>query len=142
MFERRQFYAQPGDPSYDAFMNGDLPQSVQHLELAIAVQGPLYSSLFTKGADFVRVRAVELPLSPYLRDYEFPAYRISSRYGERILVLPLSEFKSDSGFFSASDYLLFDASAALIHDYDQSGFLRGGWLSLDPEYCDWLASLG
>lgn len=141
MFEGRQAYAQPGDPSYEAFIRGDLAEAARQLASAIAAQEGLYSALFRKGVDFVRVRAVELPLSPYLRDYEFPAYRISSQYGERILILRLSETEPSSQFFAASDFLLFDSSAALVHDYDPTGLLRGGWLCRNAEYCAQLYAL-
>lgn len=136
-FERLQSYQEPDDPSYQAFVQGDLDAAVQHLEDRIASQAALYKELTRKNLGFVRVRAVEIPLSKYLL-YELKSYRISARYGEKILIVDItskdSELKSD--LWNASDFLLFDDVALLVHKYNDKGFLQGGWLVNNSEYVE------
>ena len=133
--ERLQAYQEPDDQSYQAFMRGDMNAAVKYLEERIAAQAPLYESMVKRGFEFVRVRAVELPISHYLH-YEFKAYKISARYGEKILIVELTPGKSQPEFFQSSDYLLFDSLAVLIHRYDANGLLLGGWLIDNPAHVE------
>jgi hypothetical protein len=126
--ECRQAYSQLGDPSYEAFLRNDMNSAVQHLKRGISAQKPLYDSLKAKGAIFLRLRLVEFPISDYVLKYEFEAYRIAAANGEEIYVVTLHEDSSDDWLRELFDFVLFDTSSAIVHNYDSGGELRGGWL--------------
>ena len=97
------------------------------LEDRIGAEASLFESIARKGVQFIRVRAVEMPLSEYLH-YEFKSYPISARYGQLVLVSDISNEPKDSGLFTASDFLLFDSHTVLVHRYNKSGEQDGAWL--------------
>jgi len=96
-------------------------------------QAPLYEDVRTKGIRWVRVRIVQLPLSDYIAQYEFAAYRESSRLGEEIRFVDeesLSRRLREKGLI---DYLEFDDSVVLVHNYDDQGLQHGGWIIEAPD---------
>lgn len=124
--ERLQSYEEFGDPSYEAFLKGDMKSAIHYLEERLAAQIPLYEMLNRKDADFVRIRIVDFPISDYLK-YEFEAYRIAEGYGEKIFIVKSNDVISLINSVNISDYLLFDNSTAAIHNYNAKGSLLGGW---------------
>ncbi|HEY3489580.1 MAG TPA: hypothetical protein VGK27_05590 [Candidatus Deferrimicrobiaceae bacterium] len=126
-FERLQSYYEPDDPSYQAFQQKDMDSAIQHLENRIEALHLFYEQAARKNVSIIRMRAVEKPLSEYL-NYEFESYRISSKYGERILVVDLTNIDHSSDLYIASDFLMFDAKTVLVHNYDKNGQSNGGWL--------------
>ncbi len=125
-FERLQEYSEPGDPSYEYFRKGELTSATKHLEDRLAAQGDFYLRLCRENIPFVRVRALEFPISAYL-EYEFNSYEISARYGERILIVDLSS-PSAAPYVYSSDFVMFDDVAVLAHNYSETGLLKGAWL--------------
>ena len=80
-----------------------------------------------------------MPLSSYLKDFELQSYKISTTYGERILIADILEIGEDVN--NISDFLLFNGKIAMVHDYDDKGLLIGGWLVKDKGYCKKLKEL-
>jgi len=132
-FERLQAYEEPNDPSYQAFIAGDLKLALKHLEERIAQQATLYNGIAQKNINLIRVRAVELPLSDYLQ-YEFKSYQLSAKYGERILIIDITNPNDNIKLelSNLTDFLLFDDYAVLIHKYNKNGLFQGGWLADKP----------
>src|SRR5947209_2446694 len=75
-FERLQSYQEPDNSSLQAFLARDYELARREMIEARAKDAKLYIELCRKGIEFVRVRAVELPLSDYLR-WELETYQIS-----------------------------------------------------------------
>jgi hypothetical protein len=130
-FERLQTFQEPEDPSYRELVKGDMSSAVRLLDDSVARDAAFLISSCRRGIQYIRMRAVELPLTPYL-EWEFKSYRVSARYGQMILVVDLTEHDRSGDFFRSHDFLLFDAATVLIHDYGQEGLLCGGWLIEDP----------
>lgn len=67
---------------------------------------------------------MKVPLTRYL-EWEWLSYSIRASMGERIVVVRHHGSLPDEEHF---DYLLFDSTAALVHDYGDDGLQVGGWL--------------
>ncbi len=117
--------------SQDAYERGDLRRARELLEKEAEADRPLYADVRERGLDFARIRVVREPLTDYLR-YELMSYRIRAEMGENIEVV-----RADPGMPLPNeeifDFLLFDRSIALVHDYGQgrTGAQTGGWLVRD-----------
>ena len=125
--ERLQAYAEPGDPSYEAFLRGDMESAVAHLEERIGGEAELFLDMCRRHFQYVRLRMVELPLTPYLR-YEFKSYPIGARYGQRVVVLNLEDGDNRATFSDVGELMVFDDFACMIHDYDAEGLMKGTWI--------------
>jgi hypothetical protein len=129
--EPLQAYQEPDNPSFLDFRRGDSASAAAKLEEVVCQNSRYHTDACRRGVTMTRVRLVELPLSDYLR-WEFQSYRVSARYGERILVLDLTGAPRSGPLWNSGDFVLFDCSAVLVHRYDPDGFLRGGWLIDHP----------
>src|SRR5258708_28601067 len=91
---------------------------------------PLYDDVEKRGIEYARIRLVQEPLTPYL-EYELTSYRIREEMGENIEIVqrPPHERLPDEDHF---DFLLFDRSRALIHDYGDTRSQSGGWGTSEP----------
>jgi hypothetical protein len=125
--ERLQSYEESDNASFIAFQQGNVAKSLELIADARAKDADFYIDGARRGLLDVRMRAVVLPLSRYL-SWEFQTYRVSSRWGERILIADITGAPRTSELWNSSDFLLFDDAAVLVHDYDPAGVLHGGWL--------------
>lgn len=91
------------------------------LQEALQTQEPMYSAALQRGVQLLRLRLVELPLSDYLRYYEFPSYRISENLGERIYIKEIES--TDSNL--PPDCIFFDDGVMYVNAYDGCGGLVG-----------------
>lgn len=126
-----------GVRSQEAFQKGDAELARRLLEEEAKGDQPLYDEVKARGLEFTRVRLVTPPLTDYLR-YEMINYDIRSRLGENVeFIAPPSPVED---YF---DFLLFDARAALIHDYGDGpvGYQVGGWFTRVPETLEALAGI-
>lgn len=90
--ERRQYFREPYDASWRAFVRGDWDES---LRLNEADREPLTEKWRMHSADehtWMRVRIVEEPIVPYLQ-WELHALRLQAECGERIHVVSLEQVK-------------------------------------------------
>jgi hypothetical protein len=134
-FERLQSYQEPENPSWSAFQRGNHQRARSEMLEARAKDAPRYIDACHKGIQLIRVRAIELPLSAYLK-WEFETYKISAKYGERILVIDLTDGEFGSEFKQSMDFNLFDDVAVLVPTYDSGGKLDGAFLIDDPEHVE------
>ena len=130
-FERLQHYLED-NRSWLEFQRGNIELSMQHLQKMRSEEANFDIDFFGRGLQFLRLRATELPLTPYL-EWEFQSYILSAQYGETILITDFTNLPRDSRIWNTRDFLLFDSRAVLIHDYKSDGSLDGGWLSRDKE---------
>jgi uncharacterized protein DUF6879 len=123
--ELRQEYQEPGNPSWELLAKGDFKGAMQTISASRQQDVSLYTSLSARNIRFLRLRPVVFPLTTYLQ-WELGSYAFNAEYGELIYFVdrtaaePLLEF-------AHHDFLLFDERLALIHDYDASGLIQGGW---------------
>jgi hypothetical protein len=127
-----QTYQEPETQSWLAYQRGDYAAVPALLEREASFDQVVYDAVTANDTPFVRVRVVRLPLSEYLT-FEMWNYIVRARRGEtiEILVLPADDQRPlpDHTYF---DFLLFDDSAALIHDYGLDGLQTGGWATTEP----------
>jgi hypothetical protein len=124
--ETRQSYQQPGNPSYDALVAGDLGRAIELIPASVEGDKALYASLRERRVDFVRCRPVAYPFTPYLV-WEMRHYEFNAREGERIFCCELLENEQLFADYAQHDFIVFDDSVAFVHDYDDMGGIRGGW---------------
>jgi hypothetical protein len=129
--ERRQEYAEPDDPSYQAFARGDFPKAQELVAERLREQESFYKPARDKGLELVRLRIVEFPLTDYLRCYELPSYRVSEELGEDIRITPAEPIEPLLARLGVPDFLLFDDRCVLVNTYDQSSAPSGALLVTD-----------
>lgn len=72
------------------------------------------------GRTLRRVHVVEQPHSSYV-DYEMAAYRINSRAGEDIRIIPVSAGRWPDDLPQGYDFWLFDDADVWVMEYDETG---------------------
>ncbi|MGH3795852.1 MAG: DUF6879 family protein [Pseudonocardiaceae bacterium] len=125
-----QTYQEPSARSLIAFNKGDVHETRRLLKEEAEADRLIYEDVQEKGIDFARIRLIRRPLTPYLR-FELINYQIRQDLGENIRIVELAngiELPNEDYF----DFLLFDRSAALVHDYGDDGLQRGGWYTDHP----------
>jgi hypothetical protein len=125
-----QTYQEPATESLPEFLRGDRRRVLELLRTEAAADGVLYADVARRGVEYARVRLARVPLSRYL-EWELWSYRVRQCLGERILLVsvgPGLPLPNERDF----DFLLFDRSVALVHDYGEDGLQVGGWLVDDP----------
>lgn len=135
--ETRQTYREPGNASYEAMLNGNFELARKLLPEIRKEDEELYESLRKKKVDFIRCRPVIRPLSEYLK-WEMECYKLNEEKGERIY---FTEYGELFDRYALHDFMVFDRFGAMIHDYDDSGEIRGGWAIRDTEKIDFLIML-
>ncbi|MFF6955733.1 DUF6879 family protein [Streptomyces sp. NPDC008317] len=84
--ERRQDFREPGDPSWNAFTQGDWEGALRLIEAQREELLDLSRLAASHGCRLLRVRAVEFPLTAYLR-WELNLLRVRAECGELIRVI-------------------------------------------------------
>ncbi|NHC33591.1 DUF6879 family protein [Scytonema millei] len=135
--ETRQYYREPGNPSFEALEAGDFYKALQILPEARSEDVDLYQSLSRRNVDFIRCRPIVKPITDYLR-WELECYRFNASYGERIYFLERSSIFDE---LALHDFMVFDRCMAFVHDYDETGEIRGGWMTTEKSDIDTLLML-
>lgn len=135
--ETRQTYREPGNISYEALQSGDFELAVKLLPEVRAEDDKLYQVLTEKKVDFIRCRPVVRPISEYLR-WEMECYKLNEKKGERIYFSERNELFNQ---YASHDFMVFDRFGAMVHDYDETGEIQGGWAVRDTELVDDLVML-
>ena len=130
--ETRQSYIEPDNPSYEALASGDWGLSMQLLEAAREVDRPLYDDLRNRGVDFLRCRPIKYPLTQYLK-WEFNVYEYNSKHCERIFCCNYDAVDTLFTENIGHDFMVFDSRIAFIHNYDENGLNKGGWMVTELE---------
>jgi hypothetical protein len=121
--ETRQSYKELANPSFEALQRGDLKKANELLEDSRKDDIILYSPLNKRQVDFIRCRPVVKPISTYLQ-WEIECYKWNEKQGERIYFLNRTYIFDN---LALHDFMVFDHFAAFVHDYDDSGEIKGGW---------------
>jgi hypothetical protein len=135
--ETRQVYREPGNISFDSLEKGDFNEAVNLISEARKGDIELYQSLAAREVIFTRCRPIELPLSDYLK-WEIECYKFNIKYGEQIYVSEKNEIYEQ---YALHDFMVFDSEVAFIHDYNEKGEIRGGWMTTDKNVISNLTKL-
>jgi len=111
-------------PLLELFKAGKRGELIARLREEAALD-PLWKDAEVRHLLQRRVHLVDLPLSPYL-EFEMQTYRVNQERGEEIF-LALRNDLGPAGL-SLSDFLLFDAFAAVVQKHDERGRLICGEL--------------
>lgn len=130
--EAWQTYQEPDTKSLRAYENGEIEKVEQLIEEEAEADRFVYEDVRKNGTPFIRLRLVKLPLSKYL-EWEFWNYQVRQRLGETIMVIDQTSDPMTLPNSSFFDFLLFDDSVALVHDYGRDGLQVGGWLVTSRE---------
>lgn len=131
--ETKQSYDESGDPSFEILKEGDLERAIKLLK-ELPEDGPEINERIKKeNIDFIRCRPVMLPLTDYLK-WEFESYKISVTQSQRIFCVLQEDAKGIFDKLAMHDFMVFDRDIAFIHNYDENGLIRGGWLIDNPDH--------
>lgn len=129
-----QEYDESGFPGYDAYKRGAYEEAAELVRDMVMSQRELYDHAAEQGVTMTRIRVCELPLSPYLRHYEFPAYRADIECGEDIRLVAVADIRRLLDKTGISDFVLFDRERVIALIYDvRSGLLREARLVEDVQ---------
>lgn len=130
--EAWQTYQEPDTKSLQAFIAGDAESALRLLREEADSELDVYNALAKKQVSFIRLRLIVRPMPVYLR-WELLNYAVRSdeRYGEDVRIVDLTGKVSRLPDEDHFDFLLFDTSRALVHDYGNDGLQVGGWLVED-----------
>lgn len=84
--ERRQHFREPGDPSWEAFVQGDWEQALRLIKARRGELSDVSRLAARHDCRLLRVRVVEQPLTPYLQ-WELHLLRVRAECGELIRVI-------------------------------------------------------
>lgn len=135
--ETRQTYREPGNVSYEALERGEFELALKLLPKVRSEDDGLYQTLAEKKVDFIRCRPIVQPISDYLK-WEIECYKLNEIKGEQIYFTKLSEIFDK---YALHDFMVFDRFCAMVHDYDDVGKIRGGWIIKDASSIDALIML-
>lgn len=124
-FEALQYYDEGPSSPYHAYLGKDFSQLVEKLKAARTADEPFFHTAAAKGVSFIRLHAVKVPFSQYLQ-FECYSYVLSEKLGEQIYFIE-EPTVLDENAGQISDFIQFDDAVILVHDYDASGALCGGW---------------
>jgi hypothetical protein len=127
--ETLQFYDETGNPSYDAFVAGDLARARSLLELEYSEPDPLSLWANEHNIEMRRVHIVSTPVSQYLW-WEFLAYALAEAQGERIYVAASESVTGLDLGVEPFDFILLDSTIAYVNEYAH-GKPDGAWILSD-----------
>lgn len=127
--ETLQDYVEEHNPAYDALVAGDLEAAIARIPDVFGVDDRRTTS-HARRFQYARVRLVKWPLTTYVY-WEFHVYAFNERFNKPVYVLEVSDDMSFPQREYVCDFLLFDSSDLLLHDYNADGRLTGGWHTND-----------
>jgi hypothetical protein len=119
-------YVEVDNPSWDAFVAGDVELSRTLLKEGLSRSIPFYERVRALGIDSHRVRPVRWPLTRYTQ-WEFHSYEESIKLGQRISLYD-AEYNDMPTASGLSDFIVFDDFVCMLHRYSESGALEGAIL--------------
>lgn len=130
--ETLQHYDEAGIESFTLAQGGHWDRSIALIPDFRNVDADLYANLNERKVDFVRCRSIVFPSTVYVK-WELEVYKFNAAHGERIFCC--NRYGLDDFFdnIATHDFLIFDARVAAIHDYDDQGRSRGGWVTHDAD---------
>lgn len=138
-YEARLEYHDAGNPSFEAYLRGDMDTAIALLREGLTPSAKSYEKIREEGVTFTRVRPYVWPLNSYLA-WEFLSYQISIELGENIFLFDANKHP-ETLFPNQRDFVLFDDFAAIIINYNSSGALLGGHVVESQDDIESLAAL-
>ncbi|MDD3341454.1 MAG: hypothetical protein PHN72_04635 [Bacilli bacterium] len=134
-FECLQYYEEGEQCPLLDLQQNDIETFSKKLNKIRKTESPFYKEALKKGVQLERLHIIEFPISQYI-EYEYYTYYITSSLGENIY------FKNSKEIINKNmkDFIIFDSTNVLIHDYDQNGNLQGAWW-LSEEHQELISSL-
>lgn len=121
-------YVEDGDESFDAFASGEIEKAAGIVAHRVLEQKDMYRDVLDRGAVISRLRVIGRPVTPYIWEYEMPAYRAARTIGEDVRFIDEALMTTEQQRI-VQDILIFDQSCILMHDYSPWGRLLGAWVS-------------
>jgi hypothetical protein len=130
--ETRQEYDESGIESLARALAGDWDAAKALIREFRETDVSLYADLSERKVDFVRCRSIIFPSTTYVK-WEMEVYKFNAAHGERIFCCNRYGLEDFFNTVATHDFLIFDARVAAIHDYDEKGRSRGGWVTHDAD---------
>ena len=129
--ERAQVFREPGNPSWEAFVEGRWADAVELAGAGFTELETYFTELDGRGCPFHRVRVVEIPPTPYLR-WALHVVRNRARAGERVRVITSQSIAQiESGLGRLPELVLLGSKAGYVVDYSEDGTARGAYRFTD-----------
>jgi len=131
--ERQQSFAEPGNPSWEAFSQGRWGEALRIIEAGRRDLVDYHERLAAIGSFARRIRVVSLPLAPYLQ-WELHALKVRDEAGGPIRTIDASrvaELEADSPLpeiYTIGDDLMYEAN------YDEHGVLASATKYTDSSF--------
>jgi hypothetical protein len=121
--ERGQTFAEPGDPSWEAFDKGDWEQSMSLLEDRREDLVKYHQEVAGTGTLTRRARIVALPLTPYLQ-WELNLLKVRDETGGPVRILDVSEVADLEDQGPLPEIYTMDSAVMYQAVYDDRGVLE------------------
>ncbi|GAA2574936.1 hypothetical protein GCM10010435_58410 [Winogradskya consettensis] len=123
--ERAQHFREPGNKSWEAFVAGRWDEALEIAEADLPKLEAYFADLAQRRSRFFRVRAVESPVSEYLR-WELHVLRVRAQAGERIRIAdPAVTDLTEAKYGTVPELLILGDAAGYVVDYGGDGAPRG-----------------
>lgn len=116
-FESLQYYEDGPDSPFVDFVRGDYDSFISKIVKYRREDAPYYAQARSRGAQFVRVHALTMPPTDYLK-HEAYSYAVSELLGESIFAIEASKAQSLVGG-PLRDFVLFGSDTLLFQDYEE-----------------------
>lgn len=137
--ERRQHFREPGDASWAAFVQGDWQVALRLIEAQRAGLLDLSRLAARHRCRLLRVRVVEMPLTPYLQ-WELYLLRVRAECGELIRVIGPEHLAAYEREFPVPELVTLNDDTVYEILYDAEGVLEGAVRYLDAGTRDRVAA--
>jgi hypothetical protein len=123
--ERQQHFAEPGDPSWEAFRQGRWEEALRLFEGEREALARDVREDEANGHPFHRVRIVEEPLVPYLQ-WELCGLWVQAECGGRVRVVPGEVIRHLEGAAALPEVVVLGGEVLYEVCYTEAGVLDGG----------------
>jgi hypothetical protein len=133
--ERDQSFAEPGDPSWEAFDRGDWAESMRLLETRRADLERYHQECRAAGTSTHRIRIASLPLTPYMQ-WELNLLKIRDETGGPIHILNISDIEELEDQGTLPEIYTMDNTIMYQAVYDEHGVLAHALRYTNQELVD------
>lgn len=128
--ERRQHFREPGDASWEAFVQGDWQEALRLIEAQRVGLLDVSRLAERHRCRLLRVRVVEVPLTPYLQ-WELHLLRVRAECGELIRVIGPEDIAAFEREGPVPELVTLNDDTVYEILYDAEGVLEGAVRYLD-----------
>jgi hypothetical protein len=129
--ERGQSFAEPGNPSWEAFSRGDWATSLLLIENLREDLREYHQKTQAAGTSTRRIRVVSFPLTPYVQ-WELHVLRLRDEAGGPVRILPDSDVAALEDQGPLPEMYTMDRDVTYRAVYDQHGVLAYALRYTDP----------